>query len=791
MSASIASIRQGVRALRKRDSLLVIAIVVLALAAGVGTAIVDTLSRIAYAVPAGVREPDALVLLPRVGDYPGFQEAKQQLRSVSLGAYASARTDVAYDNIVAAVRLECVSPNFFEIVGAPIAFGNSLGAGQADSVVLAHRFWEGQLAGDRSSIGNAIAIGNKRLRIVGIASPEFSGLSHQPADLWVSLDQSSDLCTSGRNLLRSRNAAWLTTVGRLADGRSLSQLTTEISTLGLREQSVNVDLGDLPNVEGFVPAFRNAQQQEQQLLSWLELGSLVIIFLACSNMAALLGLRALARRRDTTIRVQLGASRRDIALQLFTESLALAVVSALAAFVVARWTYGALSTFSLSSALSASAVNLRSIGLLGFTVAVIGIASGAGPALTESRVSVAPHLRGDLPSDRRTGRIQQVVIVVQVAVAFALLIGSQLFEKSVAGVMRAPGYDLSSVLGVDVDPSRAHFTLDEDLQPIREDILERLKTQPVVQAVALASYTPLDADAPRQFVMVRGASGSPAQLASVNFISPEYFETVGTQIVKGRSLTATDGASGASVVVLDAGIANKLWPGQDALGRCAALMGDLGCVEVVGISEPRRPQRIAATTQEAFLPVAQFRRYGLQYPGRTLVVRPRVDSVTALGQLGATLRLGWPQVRVEVHAVTELARVQTRLWRLGASALGSFGYLTLVLTVLGIYSSLATANAHRRSELGLRLAIGASPSSIFRLVVRRAFLLVISGWVGGTLTAALVVRLVQHAVAGSVLIDPKTYVGTTALLVLVGCLGSFVPALRAARLNPARALTSL
>ena len=394
------------------------------------------------------------------------------------------------------------------------------------------------------------------------------------------------------------------------------------------------------------------------------------------------------------------------------------------------------------------------------------------------------------PVASRRGRLHSAFLVVQVGFGFVLVIGSGLFAQSVTQLEKDAGYDLHTLVAVTIDPRRTSHASDLDLQDVRESIFATLRRHPLVERAALTTYAPLDTYAPRQFVMAHADLNARPLLVAVNFVSPDYFATAGTRMIKGRAFVDGDRSGGPTVAVVGETVAAKLWVGAEALNACVHLMRSARCVSVVGVAQERRPQKLAATTDEVFLAIGQQGLFDLDYPGRTILVKPRVAAAEVVRTLALQLNSGRNGlgIAVDVRPVSELADAQTRLWRLGATAFGWFGTLALCLSAFGLFSSLAFVTLRRTPELALRLALGASRGRILWLVVVRGLVVLCAGWLCGVVGALVMYRVIQHLLVGSVTVGPTSLVTATAVLAISGVAGCLVPAYWASRLNPRLAL---
>ena len=377
----IESARHGCQVLRRWDLLLVVAGIILSAAIGVNAAILGLLVGLSTSMPTGVVDAHRLVVLPEVASFPRYRDASRALTSVALTSYTRAKIDVSFEGEWMSVLAECVTDNYFQVLGAKPMWGRLPAASQPQTepeLLLSHSFWSDRLGGEKTIVGRSVTIARREHRIVGIASRGFAGLSRQQPDVFIQLLAAPAACSGdGKNLVNATGAAWLTTIGRLAPEVPLTQALGELATLG-------PSAGAQPHVSGnavarsivpLVETLRNRNRGERQIMLWMELASLAVLLMACSNAATLFGLRATARRREIAIRFQLGAERSHVVIQLLTEAIVFSGICAIGAWACAEWTQGLLG--GLVSVPAEEAFGHRRLilvaGLAAFAGVVIGL----------------------------------------------------------------------------------------------------------------------------------------------------------------------------------------------------------------------------------------------------------------------------------------------------------------------------------------------------------------------------------------------------------------------------------
>ena len=525
---------------------------------------------------------------------------------------------------------------------------------------------------------------------------------------------------------------------------------------------------------------------------WLAGGALLVLLIACANVAVLLALRAFERRLEIAIRIQLGATRMRVFLLLFVENLALALLCIGTAIVVGMWVDTALRAFFPT--LPDARINLRSMKIVAGFAVFAGVVSGIVPAVQIARSNASLLLRSGHQVIGGGCRTRNALIVLQLAFAQLLLLGSGLFVRSVHNLVTGAGYDIQPIIVATVELERQGYSIPDAWSKI-DTFVERARSIPAVVSVGVSSDTLLNSGGMTVAVSIRSSlvprdSPSLGETQSMNAVTPDYFATLGTRIRRGRALTAADDASARPVVIVDQGLAAAEWPGQDPLGRCAYIGSRKDCAEIVGIAEPRRSTFLSRVRKEFFVPAAQAAPYDLHTFPRTLFIRtagaPVRDIIpTIVGVLQSVV----PEVpKTSVRPLLDLADEGTKSWRLGARLFSLYGVAAVIMAGVGLYAALALMVRQRTTEIAVRMALGATPGAVMRLVIRHVGALLTSGWVLGMLLILLVGRFIERLLFEVRPTEPGVLAWVTLLLCGVAAFGALLPAMRAARLNPTEAL---
>jgi predicted permease len=415
------------------------------------------------------------------------------------------------------------------------------------------------------------------------------------------------------------------------------------------------------------------------------------------------------------------------------------------------------------------------------------IVCGLLPAFQASRTNAAEAWRtGPAQVDDRL-RLRRALLVAQVALALTLVMAAGLFVRSLGQLRTGLGFDLDRVIAVSIDLRKAGFRSPADIRQTFDALALHASGRPDVESVALASSGLLGSGG---FSTVTFLAASPeampieASLVSQH-VTPDYFRTVGTSVISGRSFTDDDARSGTPVVIVDVSIARELWPDGGAVGRCA-YGGGGRCLTVVGVTEARR-NGMRRASREFFRPMG--RAGGDHTAPQALFIRTRGPAMAAATALANHLRgaaADLPYLRVQPLEL--LADARTRSWRLGATMFGLFGVVAVALTAVGIYGTLAFSTRRQTSEIGVRMTLGASPGDVLRMVGRRGLAVVALGWALGAGTTYVMTGVIESQLYEVARTDVRAFAAASAAVILAGLAGSVVPALRAARIDPAVAL---
>ena len=815
-------IRYALRGLRREPAFTGFAIVTLALGIGANAAMFGVVDRLLLRGPDHVSEPDRLVRFtvtvtrPSQGEftfanmgyvvYDNFRKSG----SPSFDGYAVYTSDGTFTlgrgRESRQIRGGAASADFFPLLGVRPARGRFFLPDEDDTsnpahvVVLGDALWRSQFAADSAILGKTVDINGEPLTVIGIAPRGFTGVQLSRVDAWIPMSLGSRGVTD--NWPRAWNAQWLYVIGRMKPGISLDAATAEATRIHrLAYDGPPTRLIAKARISATPIGFttEGAESTEVSVARWLVGVTLVVLFIACSNVANLLLARAIRRRGEVGVRMALGAGRRRLARLFVTESLVIATLGGAAALVVAA----GISTLVRKALLTnvewtSSPVSGRVL-LVAFTVTlVVGLLVGLAPAAHAARVSVYSAIQRGRAQNRRW-RAGSWPTVLQSALTACLLIGAGLFVRSLHQARTTPlGFESDRILVADIAFAGLSDATYEQYIANRarkneawRQALARIQTQPDVEKAALAVGSPfgngfaIDLFVPGFDSIPKLSGGGPY----VSAVTADYFATVGTRLLRGRSFLSTEGAGTERVTIVNETMARTLWPQQDALTRCMHIGADtMPCARVVGIVEDARRYNLREEpAMQYYIPLGQEVGFG----GSVLMIRPGMPPREFAPIASRTIyEVGAIVDRVTTWPIREKIDPLLRPWKLGATIFAMGGLLALVVAALGLYSVMSYSVAQRTHEMGVRIALGARSQSIISMIVRQGVVLAAIGVSVGIVLALLAGGRLQGLLFDTSPRDVTIIGGAALVLMTAAAAASFWPALRAGRVDPIRALKS-
>jgi len=810
MKALGRDLRQTLRTLRGSPGFTAAVVLSLALGIGVNTAVFSWIDA-ALLRPLPIAEPERVVSVHTVlssspdyltVSYRNFLDYRENQEVFSdLVVYRPARFSLLSGSEPELLDGQLVTASYFEMLGLRPAAGRffmpeeDVVPGRFPVVVLGNGLWHRRFDANPDMIGKQIVLNGRQFTVIGVAPEGFRGARVlEPAELWVPLMMYKEVLP-GRmgQLFDLRRSIILFCLGRLKPGVGIGQAETAMKAVAHRleeeypEDNRGRSLALLP-IQRFTisPNYRGSYELAGAVL--MAIVGLVLLT-ACANVANLLLARWLGRRKEVAIRLALGASRPVLLRQLLTESLTLSLLGGAAGLLVAALVSRVLWLSRPANVPASLEVGLNPRVLV-FTVIlsiVTGLLFGVAPALQSSRPDLVSALRNQaaLPV-RQGGRLgmRDLLVIIQIAVSLLSLIGAGVFLESAQAAERIDvGFESKRMMLLSFDVGAQGYDEPRGEQLYRQAI-ERVEALPGVRSAAVAEYAVLLGDVGlRRTVIVEGREPPPGEtgfLVQINGVSERYFETVGVPIVRGRGFTAADRQGTKLVAVVNERMAAHLWPGQSPLGRQFRFL-TAGPFEVVGVAKNSKYGFLSEKTPlYLYLPIAQS--YGSE---ATLHVRTAGDPRGVIGSVRQTVQEIDPRLPlVDVRTVTRV--LDDALWapRTAARLLTTFGILSLVLAGIGIYGVMSYLVRQGRREIAIRMAVGAQRGDVLWHVIGRGMGAVAAGVAAGLLIAFALVRTVAALLYGTAPVDPVVWGAAAVLLSAVALAATFLPARRAAAIDP-------
>jgi predicted permease len=841
MTAIIQDVRYALRGLRKTPGFTTVALLTLALGIGANTAMFTLVDQVLLRL-LPVPNPEELVLVTSRGSrygatygdgselsYPMYTDLRDH-NEVFSGMFARVNSQV-YARVgerTERVTAEFVSSTYFPVLGVGQARGRTIlpsddvAGGEQSIVVVSHRYWRNRLGEDAGVVGKTLTVNNHVVSIIGVAQPGFDGTNLGMAtDLFLPVRMASIIAggPSGPSVFTDRRTQWLNVFGRLRSEITIAQaqaslqpfyasrLALEIQEPAFARATDATKAEFLRNTIELRPAGNGKSILRSELVGPLSILTAIVgavLLIACANLANLLLARAAARQREFAIRLSLGASRRRLSQQLLVESTLLALAGSVGGLMLATWGADALLRFvpDRNIALTVSVSPDQRILAFNILVAVLtGITFGFAPAMQSTRPVLAATLKNEAGSvlGGSHSRLRKSFVISQVALSVLLLVGAGLFIRTLHNLMQTDlGFETSRVLSFHVEPGSSGYDAARGKSFVKL-LRERLEATPGIATAGFASHPVLAGGGWRNFITIEGRASNPSErvVALNKFVSPGYFATLGIPIIAGRDFDGRDeriSAPDDPPVPVRVAIANETFvkrylDGKPALGRRIGFGRNPGTptpIEIVGVVGDAKYTSVREDMPaQLYFPFLE----ASQIPGFTMYVRTRENPAP----MAATIR----QVVGEIDSAVPVEDVRTldeqvdlslSRERLIASLSAAFGVLATLLAMVGLYGVMTYTVTQRRREIGIRMALGAVSRSISWLVMREVFLLIAIGVALGLPAAWAITRFIESQLYGVMPMDPLTILLAIAFLTCVAALAGFLPARRAARVDPLVAL---
>jgi len=810
VSTLVADIRYSFRSLLKSPGLTLAAVLSLGLGIGANTTIFTWVQAVLFRPIPMAADPSSIRIASmenregqsRSWSYPNFVDFRDRATLLDVVAQDDQTFNIAVDDTAERAWGALVSGNYFDVMGIRPAAGRFFTAtddvtpGGHPVAVLSYATWQRRFAGDPAVIGKQVTINNTPITIIGVAPEGFIGsFLGVSSAAWAPMAMQKEMM--GGDRMNQRGNGWFQTIVRLKPGVSHQQAQAEASSIMAQLEQEYRDFNDgrrLRIVQTWEAPF-GAGTVLAPLLGVLSILVALVLVIACANVANLLLSKAVSRRREVAVRLSLGASRARLVRQLLTESFMLAACAGLIGVVMAYWTMDVIMAFVPPVDMPID-LGLRMDGTtLVFALAVsmvTGLVFGLAPALQASSNQTINALKEEGRSGsggRTTGKLRGALVVAQVAVCLVLLVGATLFLRSfLAAQSLSPGFDASHVVTASMDMFPSGYTGDRHREFQRRAI-EAVSAIPGIQSAAFGSRLPLGFGGNNSTsVGVEGYVPRENEEIVINYstVGAKYFETMGIPIRQGREYNETDTLQSPRTLVINESMARRYWPQGNALGGKIRLGPNLA--EVIGIVADSKYSSInERPLPQLFFPMSRSETSTLRvFAKASGDPAPMVAAIrNAIRSIDAALPV------YDARTLNEHMQVAVFAQRMAADLLGAMGVLALLLAAIGLYGVMAYAVSQRTQELGIRLALGASPGSLLGMVVRQGMTLTTIGLAIGlalALGAFGSIGAVRTLLPGISPLDPITFIAVPIVLGLIALLASWIPGRRAGKVDPLVAL---
>ena len=794
-------VRYGFRLLRRSPLFALVAIFTLAIGIGANTAIFTVVHAILLQ-PLPYPNSDRLAIIwSGLGDElraPASEYELVQLRERSrlfdqIGGIWVRNSVVPGEGRPEQVKLGVVTENFLSLLCPKPALGRvftaqDVLADKQDTMVISYSLWQRRFGGDPGIVGRALRVGDGAVTIVGVLPQDFRLIFPDDSSVPPNVDLFTPL---GFASATPDGPSYLRTIGRLRPGANFSQAQSEFDEIATQLRRTVPAFDDQKLSLHVAPLQDDDVRNVRRTLILLFGGVAFVLLIACANVANLLLARSSYRIRETTVRLAIGAPRRRIIRQLLTETVVLGLTGGMAAIGVGWLALKALLALRPESLLRLGSIRLDPA-VFAYTLALsvlTGIVFGLAPAFTASRVDLSGSLKSGARISGTGGKLSRAVLIAaEVALSLVLLAGTGLLVRTFLAVLNVdPGFQSARVLTFTTSPGDYNFV---------HQLQQKLLTIPGVQSASIVSHLPLDDSYPNWYDAYYPEGAPPSEQntlqADDRSILPGYFQTIGATLIEGRDFTDADDAAHQHVAIIDEALAKQTWPGQDPLGRrlnisdspkgfyqferdWVVVVGVVKHVQYHSLTMMVRPQ-IYVPFQLAPRPVSFVLRASAPLPTLAAPIRAAVSQVDRSAPVARLIAL---------DELVEQARAQNRFVAFLAGALAG---TALLLACIGIAGVTAFSIAQRTNEIGIRMALGASPTRIVRMILGQSLRPVIGGLLVGLCVSFAVTPLMQTLLFGVEPGDPLTFVSISAFLLAVGIVACYLPALRATRIEPTIAL---
>jgi predicted permease len=805
--------RYGLRVLRKSPGLPALAVMTLALGIAANSTIFSWInSTLLNPIPGVARTSDMVTVMR--GDrsdhptppfsYLDYRDLRDNNRSFS-GLLAYHHEYASLTGVGQPERIYAVltSANYFDVLGVRPLLGRgflpeeeSEVEGSAAVAVIGYDLWQSHFGGDPSIIDRKIQINRYPYTVVGVAPPGYHGcMPGLRGDIWIPLVMARRVWGFG-GTLDDRGDFWLNVLGRLRPGIDSRQAEGELNLLMQRIAVRFPDQHQGPNQISLDPLWRSPFGANVYLYATLPmlLGlAALLLLLACANVANLLLVRSIARRRDVAIRLSIGASRWRLVRQLMVESLLLGLAGGALAVSITTWSAGTFTAFVPSTTLPLAMNGHTDHTVVLVTLAISIVAAvifGILPALRSSNlapVTVLKEEAGSVSGGLHRSRLASALVVAQIALSVLLLVCAGLFTRSLQKAQRSdPGFDPDHMLLESFELRPSGYSRLQGIEFDRQ-LLAKIEALPGVESVTLADFSPLSYTIRSTGVQLEGYVPRLHESMEIDYgrVGPNYFRTLRTPLVAGRDFTLQDNEKSQFVAIVNEALAARYWPGQNAVGKRIQVFGD--AYTVIGVARNAKYRRLTYGAEPCF-----FVPWFQEYPSfDAIIVHTRVSGepmafASAVERAIHDLDPDLPAFNV--YSLRSSMQMGSLFERIVVTFAGSFGMLALALAAVGVYGVVAYATRQRTHEIGIRMALGAERTDILRLVLGHGLRMTLTGLGVGVAVSLAATRFLGTQLLGVAPTDLLTYAVVALLLSFVALAACYIPARRATKVEPTVAL---
>ena len=792
MQTIIQDLRYAIRTMAKRPGFTAVAALTLALGIGANTAIFSAVNAVLLK-PLPFPESEQLVDLAETFkpngygsvSVPNYEDWKNQNDVFTgIAAYSSRSFNLQSGDTPQRIPGLSVSANYFDVLGIKPTLGRTFAtgedlAGKDRVVILGNELWRNTFGGDASIVGRTIPLNGLQYTVIGVMPSELSSL-YRTVQLW------SPLVFPETDRVNRDDHKYLV-IGRMKSGVSLAQAREQMNGIAARLEQ------QFKNGRGIrirqIEELWVANVRSTLVLLMVAVGFVLLI--ACTNVANLLLARATVRRREISIRVALGAGRSRLIQQFLTEGLLLSLIGGVLGVALAWWSMSVLGKIAFPFLPRSQEITIDARVLL-FTLLIAVLTSvifGLIPSLQAGKTDVQEALKeggNTLTGGAVGGWLRQTLVVVEVAAAVVLLIGAGLMIRSIARIREVqPGLKPQNLLTAKLSLPRERYKDADSAIRFYQQVLERVDALPGVESAGLISHLPVEETGYNGNIAVEGKVYPPNESPLVEYrvVNDNYFATANIPLLRGRLFSKQENDDKQAVVVINESMAKQIWSGEDPIGKQvgveqkATVIGVVGDVKNRGLLGQTNAEMYAPYTQKSFWPDMRW--------NMRLLVRSTVDEATIASAVRREVQAVDPaQPLYAVQTMSLVIENTVRDKSMNTTLLASFAGLSLVLALIGVYGVMSYTVAQHTREIGIRMALGAQPRTILKLIVGRGLFLVGIGVVIGVVASFGLTRFIENMLFGVTPTDPLTFVAIVLLLGLVALLACLVPAQRAMRVNP-------